>query len=104
MDNAFLRSVQLAPGARAGDRDLDEYPWNLPMIETLAAGVALDPKVTYLIRENGSGKSTLLEAVAVAAGINAEGGSSNFRFATRDSLMQSFLSARDRFLERLLAD
>jgi predicted ATPase len=41
--------------------------------------------VTYLIGENGSGKSTLLEAIAVAAGLNAEGGSSNFAFATRDS-------------------
>ena len=42
------------------------------------AGLELDPSVTYLIGENGSGKSTLLEALAVAAGMNAEGGSSNF--------------------------
>jgi predicted ATPase len=47
--------------------------------------IRLHPRVTYLIGENGSGKSTLLEAIAVAAGMNAEGGSSNFNFATRES-------------------
>jgi predicted ATPase len=47
--------------------------------------VELHPKVTFFIGENGSGKSTLLEAIAVAAGFNAEGGSRNFRFATRSS-------------------
>jgi predicted ATPase len=45
----------------------------------------LHPAITYLIGENGSGKSTLLEAFAVAAGLNPEGGSSNFAFATRES-------------------
>ena len=43
------------------------------------------PKVTYLIGENGVGKSTLIEAVAVAWGFNPEGGSINFRFATRET-------------------
>ncbi len=33
--------------------------------------------------ENGSGKSTLIEAIVVAAGFNAEGGSKNFMFASR---------------------
>jgi predicted ATPase len=37
------------------------------------------------VGENGSGKSTLLESIAVAAGFNPEGGSMNFRFATRSS-------------------
>jgi len=61
------------------------YPWALPAIAALSAGLKLNAGVTYLIGENGSGKSTLLEAIAVAAGMNAEGGSSNFRFSTRDS-------------------
>jgi len=47
--------------------------------------IALDPKVTFLVGENGSGKSTLLEAIAVSAGFNPEGGTKNFRFATRSS-------------------
>jgi predicted ATPase len=55
------------------------------VIEALNDGLALNAKVTYLIGENGSGKSTLLEAIAVAAGMNADGGSSNFAFSTRDS-------------------
>lgn len=38
-----------------------------------------------MVGENGSGKSTLVEAIAVAAGFNAEGGSRSFRFATRAS-------------------
>jgi predicted ATPase len=41
--------------------------------------------VTFLVGENGSGKSTLVEAIAVAAGLNAEGGSRSFTFATRSS-------------------
>jgi predicted ATPase len=45
----------------------------------------LDPGVTVFVGENGSGKSTLIEAIAVAAGFNAEGGSMTMRFATRAS-------------------
>lgn len=41
-----------------------------------------DRPVTFFVGENSSGKSTLLEAIAVALGFNAEGGSRNFRFAT----------------------
>lgn len=41
--------------------------------------------VTCLCGENGSGKSTLLEALALALGMNPEGGGRNYRFATYDS-------------------
>ena len=47
--------------------------------------VKLHPKVTFFVGENGSGKSTLLEAIAVALGFNAEGGTKNFNFGTRES-------------------
>lgn len=79
----FIRSVALgvpvgAPG--------DGYPWDLPVVDALRTGeLDLHPGVTYLVGENGSGKSTLLEAIAVAAGMNPEGGSSNFSFSTRES-------------------
>jgi predicted ATPase len=43
------------------------------------------PKVTFLVGENGTGKSTLLEALALSVGLNPEGGSRNFNFATRAS-------------------
>ena len=45
----------------------------------------LDPSVTFLVGANGSGKSTLLEAIAIKAGLNAEGGGRNFRFATQET-------------------
>ncbi|MBR2944601.1 MAG: AAA family ATPase [Clostridia bacterium] len=41
--------------------------------------------ITFFVGENGSGKSTLIEAIAVAYGYNAEGGSRNFNFSTRNS-------------------
>ena len=47
--------------------------------------LAFHPKVTFLVGENGSGKSTLIEALAVAWGFNAEGGSKNFNFGARPS-------------------
>ena len=47
--------------------------------------MTLGPGVTFLVGENGTGKSTLVEGVAVAAGLNPEGGSRSFRFATRSS-------------------
>lgn len=78
-----MRSVQLPAPEAATERA--GYPWDLPAVRALEQGLPLHPKVTYLIGENGSGKSTLLEAVAVAAGMNAEGGGSNFAFSTRAS-------------------
>ncbi|HET7047088.1 MAG TPA: hypothetical protein VFI54_02375 [Solirubrobacteraceae bacterium] len=36
-----------------------------------------------MIGENGSGKSSLLSAIAMAAGMNPEGGSSNYRRLSR---------------------
>jgi predicted ATPase len=62
----------------------DRYPFNLPALQQLDS-LALHPKVTYLTGENGMGKSTLIEAIAVAYGFNAEGGSVNFNFSTRAS-------------------
>jgi len=62
----------------------DVYPYNLPAIRNLET-LPLHRAVTFLVGENGSGKSTLLEALAIGAGFNAEGGSKNFNFATRES-------------------
>jgi predicted ATPase len=81
VDTAYVTAVRLRPDTAPGRG----YPWDLPAISALVDEIRLHPRVTYLIGENGSGKSTLLEAIAVAAGINAEGGSSNFNFSTRES-------------------
>jgi predicted ATPase len=83
MDDALVRAIELAPPEP--DEQRAGYPWDLPVVRALAGGLALHPKVTYLVGENGSGKSTLLEGMAVAAGMNPEGGSSNYAFATRES-------------------
>ncbi len=60
-----------------------------PYWVSLAAVQTLDKlefgKVTVLAGNNGSGKSTVLEAIAVAGGFNAEGGSKNLMFATHDT-------------------
>ena len=77
----FVRHVRVEDLADTG-----RYPFTLPAVRALVAdGLELAPGVTFLVGENGSGKSTLTEALAVACGFNAEGGSQNFRFATRAS-------------------
>jgi predicted ATPase len=62
----------------------EQYPFSLPVVRHLET-LELHPAVTFLVGENGSGKSTLMEALAVAWGFNPEGGTKNFRFATRAS-------------------
>jgi predicted ATPase len=66
----YLRAVRLA-GPLAGNwraPRLPTVPW-LPPVE-----LDLSAPVTFFVGENGSGKSTTLEAIAAAAGFNAEGG------------------------------
>src|SRR6202790_1110269 len=62
----------------------DQFPYSLPALRNLER-LPFHPKVTFLVGENGMGKSTLLEALAVSVGLNPEGGSRNFNFATRAS-------------------
>ena len=62
----------------------DNYLSGLPVIKGLAKmeDLAFQSPVTFFVGENGTGKSTLIEAIAVAMGFNAEGGTKNFRFST----------------------
>lgn len=78
----FVRQVRIAADAAS-----DGYPFSLPIVKYLerTGGLALPGGVSFFVGDNGCGKSTLLEAVAVAAGMNAEGGSQNYRFATRST-------------------
>jgi len=57
------------------------YPFNLPVVRTTHS-LKFHPRVTFLVGENGSGKSTLIEALAIAWGFNAEGGSRDHNFST----------------------
>lgn len=82
MDRRYLRSVFLN-----GPLPQDSYLAQLPALRALAGGrdsaLEFPADVTFLIGENGTGKSTLLEAIALACGFNAEGGTRNFSFSTR---------------------
>jgi predicted ATPase len=69
---------------RAEVPGFDDYPFSLPAVRQLDK-LAFHPSVTFFVGENGSGKSTLLEAIAISCGFNAEGGSKNFNFGTRES-------------------
>jgi len=77
----FIRALRLR---REGVPSFDSYPFSIPAIRSLER-LKLHPAVTFLIGENGTGKSTLVEALAVRYGLNAEGGTRNFSFATRAS-------------------
>lgn len=81
----YIRQVRL----KEKPSGLEDYITALPLIRQLEA-LKLDRPVTFLVGENGSGKSTLLEAIALAAGFNAEGGSRNFRFATQNTHSQLY--------------
>ncbi len=65
----------------------DSYLSDLPVVKHLSRcrELVLPSNVTMFVGENGTGKSTLLEAIAVAFGFNAEGGSINFNFSTNDT-------------------
>lgn len=86
----FLHSIELLRGdAWRSER----YPYNLSAVRGWDR-LEMHPKVTFFVGENGSGKSTLIEAIAVALGFNAEGGSKNFNFGTRESHSALYKSIR----------
>ncbi len=79
MERNYISSVRLNSKVDKGS-----YLHDLPVVRHLKQMDALtfSKAVTFLVGENGTGKSTLLEAIAVAYGFNAEGGTRNFDFST----------------------
>jgi predicted ATPase len=89
--------------------DSSSYPFNIPAIKHLNT-LKFHPDITFFVGENGAGKSTLLEAIALAMGFSAEGGTKNARFNTVENaasplheslkIIKSFKSPRDGFFLR----
>lgn len=79
MDRKYINSVRLSSPIDKGS-----YLHHLPVVRCLAEmnSLIFSKDVTFLVGENGTGKSTLVEAIAVAYGFNAEGGTRNFSFST----------------------
>ncbi|AUI87479.1 AAA family ATPase [Vibrio azureus] len=80
----YLREIELK---REKITTFDQYPFNVPSIKELDF-IKFHPDVTFFIGENGTGKSTLIEAIAVAMGLNAEGGNKNMLFHTKETHSQ----------------
>lgn len=70
------------------DRDkiesFDKYPFNIEVVKKFTE-LNFDSQVTFFVGENGIGKSTFIEAIAVALGLPAEGGTENFRYETNNT-------------------
>lgn len=80
-DRRPVRRVVAGGEAPVGSRD---WPASIPAVaQILQDGLELPSGVTLLVGENGSGKSTLVEAVAMAFGLAAEGGTRNVQEGTR---------------------
>ena len=78
------RPVRRVVAAHAAPTDAQPWPASIPAVaQLLREGLELQPGVTVLVGENGSGKSTLVEAVAMAFGLAAEGGTRNLHEGTR---------------------
>lgn len=76
---SFFQKVQFLD-----EPDLEEWPYSLAPVKDLPK-LRFDQPVTIIAGENGSGKSTIVEALALALGFPAEGGTRNFRFSTEDT-------------------
>lgn len=60
----------------------DKYPFNIECVKTFDE-LKFTAPVTFFIGDNGIGKSTFIEALAVALGMPAEGGTNNFQYNTK---------------------
>jgi len=81
MDRLYIKQMRIKP------IEENSYLIDLPAVKWLLEFKELDftSDVTFFVGENGTGKSTIIEALAICAGFNAEGGSRNFNFSTRQT-------------------
>ena len=79
MGNLFINRIKL----NKENIDTTIYPFNIKCLEGFDE-LKIESPVTLFYGENGVGKSTLIEAIAIALGLNPEGGSNNMQFSNYD--------------------
>jgi predicted ATPase len=81
-DKPYLREVSILESDGVND---DEYPFNIAAVRHLG-DLKFHADITFFVGENGAGKSTVLEAIAIALGFGAEGGTRNVHVQTTESV------------------
>lgn len=76
----YLKSVHI----NKDEIPRNNYIYDLSVIKNFKK-IEFKQPITIFVGENGLGKSTLIEAIATKWGFNAEGGSINFNFKTRQT-------------------
>lgn len=79
MKELFVNKIQL----KKENIDKSVYPFNIKVLKDFDY-LDINNAVTLFYGENGVGKSTLIEAIAIALGLNPEGGSNNMHFSNYD--------------------
>ena len=79
--NLMIKKISLT---RDEVESFDVYPFNIEIVKNFHE-LELTSSVTFFVGENGIGKSTFIEAIAVALGLPAEGGTENFRYQTNNT-------------------
>lgn len=85
MENLFVNRVKL----NKNNIDITKYPFNIKCLNNFDE-LKIDNSVTLLYGENGVGKSTLIEAIAIALGLNPEGGSNHMMFSNYDDYSELY--------------
>ena len=85
----FIKKISLE---RDKIESFDKYPFNIDIIKDFDE-LNFTSQVTFFVVFNGSGKSTFIEAIAVALGLPAEGGTQNFKYETKNttSILSDYL-------------
>ena len=81
MQNLFIKKIDID---KESIPNKNIYPFNIKVIKNFKT-LHFNKRVTFITGENGVGKSTFIEALAVALGLPAEGGTENFRYETKNT-------------------